>query len=160
MDDKKKNGPNQIVEKDSSKDDTEKISAERDEYKARYLRALADYQNLEKRISQEKTDMDRHIQARVATKLLPVIDNLEKAEVFVKDAGLKLIKDQFTRFLSELGIKEIDILHKTYDPHQAEAIELVEGDKDNEVVEIIKKGYELNGRVIRAAQVKVSKKKP
>ncbi len=152
MDDiKKKKQPNPEIEK---------LKQEAEDYKDKYLRALADYHNLEKRFENERQEVEKHVQVKMVMKLIPIIDNLEKAEIFIKDPGLKLINDHFTQFLQELGIKEVDVLGKEYDPHKAEAVDVVAGEKDNEVVEVLQKGYELNGRVIRAAQVKVSKKNP
>jgi len=138
-------------------EDEETNAAE--EYKSKYLRALADYQNLERRVRDERSEMIKIAQARVIEQLLPVLDTLHQAEVFVKDAGLKMVKDQFIQKLQELGVKEVELLNKEFDPHTAEAVEVVEGDKDNTVVEVLRRAYEFNGKVIQVGQVKVSKKK-
>lgn len=130
-----------------------------EEYKNKYLRALADYQNLERRVRDERDEIMRSAQARILMRLLPFLDNLEKAEQFIKDPGLKMIKDQYVQELESMGLKTIDVLHKEYDPHLAEALELVEGEKDDMVVEVVSRGYMFNDKVIRPAQVKVSRKK-
>ena len=62
------------------------------------------------------------------------------------------------QILKEAGLQEIEILNKDYDPICAEAIDIVEGKEDNKVVEILKKGYMFEDKIIRVAQVKVSKK--
>ncbi len=139
-----------------SKDDTQAKMTE--EFKNKYLRALADYQNYEKRVKEEKEELVRIANAGLILKLLPFLDNLEKAEIFIKDPGLKLIKDSFYKTLAEIGVKEIPVIGKEFDPHIAHAIGVVEGDKDNIVVEVMQKGYEYQGKVLRVAQVKVSKK--
>jgi len=90
---------------------------------------------------------------------VPFLDSLEKAEVFVKDSGLQLVKDQFLQFLKNEGIEEINILGKEFNPYLAEAVDIVLGDKENIVVEVLRKGYQMDGEVLRVAQVKVSKKK-
>ena len=129
-----------------------------EEYKHKYLRALADYQNFEKRVSEQKEEQIKNTTKKVILNMLPFLDNLEKAEVFLKDEGLRMIKKQFQQALEKEGLKEIDLLGKEFDPHLAEAIDLVEGDKDNIITEIARKGYALGDKVIRVAQVKVSKK--
>jgi molecular chaperone GrpE len=89
---------------------------------------------------------------------LPFLDNLEKAEVFIKDQGLKISKDQFTQILKETGLEEIDLLGKDYDPNFAEAVDIVSGKEENKVVEVLRKGYKFGDKIIRVEQVKVSKK--
>ncbi len=126
-------------------------------YKSSYLRALADYQNFEKRVGEEREDLLKSAAKRIIIKLLPLLNNLEKAEVFVKDPGLKLIKDEFDKILIEEGLEEIEVAGSIYNPEIAEAIETVDGEQDNKIVEVIRKGYKLNNKVIQPAQVKVSK---
>ncbi len=129
-----------------------------EDYKNKYLRALADYQNLEKRVNEEKQNLIEIGQNELIIKFLAIIDNLEKAEIFVKDAGLRHIKDQFYRLLKSLAVEEIQVLNKPFDPSYAEAVDLVKGDQDNQVVEVVKKGYRRGKVILRVAQVKVSKK--
>ncbi|MFH1826887.1 MAG: nucleotide exchange factor GrpE [bacterium] len=128
-------------------------------YKSLYLRALADYQNFEKRTMQEKEELISSASKRIIMKLLSLLDNLEKAEVFVKDEGLKLIKEDLERILKEEGLEEIEVQDKVFNPEVAEAVEKIIGTEDNKIVEVIRKGYKLNGLVIQPAQVKVSIKK-
>ncbi|QQG44641.1 MAG: nucleotide exchange factor GrpE [Candidatus Roizmanbacteria bacterium] len=130
-----------------------------EDYKDKYLRALADYQNFEKRVRQEKEYVAKMAEARIILKFLPFLDNLEKAEIFIKDQGLKMIKDQLIQALKQSGVEELDLQNKEFDPQYAEAVEVVEGDKDNIVVEVLQKGYLFEGQLLRPAQVKVSRKK-
>ena len=139
-------------------DEVEKLKKEVEEYKARYLRAIADYQNFERRAREEKNELMKSSQGRVLERLLPVLDFIDQAEIFVKDPGLKMVKDTFVKILQELGVKEIELLDKEYDPYTSEALEVVEGEKDNWVIGVLRKAYEFNGKVIRIGQVKVSKK--
>ena len=129
-----------------------------EEYKTKYLRALADYQNLEKRINLEKQELIKMANKNLLLKILPIVDDLEKAEIFVKDDGLKLVKDNFLKFLKNEGVEEIEVLGKDFDPQLAEAVEVVKGEKDNIVVEVLRKGYRLGDKILRVAQVKVAKK--
>jgi len=148
------------LEINKMKEELEKIKREKDDYKNKYLRALADYQNYEKRVSEEKEQIGQLVIINVLLKLLPFLDNLNKAEIFIKDQGLNIIKDKFHETVKELGVEEIDILGKQFDPHLAEAIEVVGGKEDNKVIEILRKGYKYRDKVIRVAQVKVTKKNP
>ncbi len=131
---------------------------ETEEYKNKYLRTLADYHNLEKRISQQFDDIQKRANKNLILKFLEVLDNLEKAEIFVKDEGLKIIKDSFVKILKTEGVEEMDLKNKEYDPFLAECIEVVSGEDDNRIVEVLKKGYKIKGDVLRIAQVKVSQK--
>jgi molecular chaperone GrpE len=130
----------------------------KDEFKEKYLRALADYQNLEKRVARQQEERSKDAQKQLITGLLPILDSMEQAEMFVKDKGLSMVRDQFAQFLKNKGVEEIDIEGQEYDPHTAEAIDIVEGPKDNIVVEVLRKGYMFSGSLVRPAQVKVSRK--
>lgn len=134
------------------------LKKELSECKNKYLRALADYQNLEKRTQEEKNEMRKYASAQVIIRLLPFLDNLERAQIFIKDEGLKAVKERLTLVLQEVGLEEISVLNKEFDPQVAEAIEVLEGKKENMVVEVVRKGYRLNGKVVQVAQVKVTKK--
>lgn len=129
---------------------------EGDNYKNKYLRALADYQNYEKRVREEKNQVQEFAITNILVRLLPFLDHLEKAEVFIKDKGLKMVKDNFEKVLKDIGLEEIQVEGKEFDLHLAEAVEVVEGDKDNVIKGILRKGYMLNGKVIRVAQVRVT----
>lgn len=129
-----------------------------EEFKNKYLRAIADYQNLEKRVGDERFELMKIANKSMLIKILPFLDNLEKAEMFVKDPGLKISKDHFMQILKDAGLVEIEVLNKDYDPVTAEAVQLVEGKENNKVVEVLQKGYMFEDKIIRVAQVKVSKK--
>lgn len=137
---------------------TSQVELERDEYKNKLLRALADYHNLEKRVADERQEFGRRAVQNFILRILPFLDNLEQAEIFVKDKGLEIVKASFLELLEKEGLKRIDVLNKEYDMHVAEAVDLVEGEKDNVMVEVVRNGYEFNGQIVRPAQVKVSKK--
>ena len=140
-------------------EELERVKKEKEEYKNRYLRALADYHNFEKRVGEEKVALRQSAARDLWLKLLPFLDDIEKAEAFVKDAGLKLIKDKFVQIIRDEKIEELQVLGKEFDPHLAEAVDVVKGEKDNIIVEVLRKGYTLDGKVLRVAQVKVSKRK-
>jgi molecular chaperone GrpE len=155
MDKKKANDKiNQLVEKE-----LDECKKQLEEYKNKYLRSLADYQNLEKRINNEKEELKKELNKNLILKILTILDDIDKAEIFIKDVGLKIIKDKFIQLLRNEGVEEIDLNNGIFDPNLAEAVEVVEGKEDNKIVEVLRKGYKYQGKVIRVALVKVSKKK-
>ena len=140
------------------KTEIERLQHEILDYKAKFLRALADYQNLEKRVTEEKIKLIRTANKEFILKLLFFLDNLNRAELFVKDENLKMIKQSFEKLLENEGLKEIVVLGKSYDPYTSEVVDIVEGEKENEVVEVLRKGYVFFDQLLRPAQVKVAKK--
>lgn len=140
------------------KHEIETLQKQVEEYKNKYLRALADYQNFENRIYRDKEEIRGNANKLLIIKLLSFLDGLDKAEIFIKDNGLKLIRDSLIKLLKGEGLEEIEVLNKEFDPYTTEAVEIIKGEKDNMVVEVLRKGYKLNGTIIRVAQVKVSKK--
>ncbi len=129
-----------------------------EENKNKYLRALADYQNLEKRVEEEKFGLIKTANKDLILKLLSFLDILGKAEVFNKDLGLVLAKNKLYQTLKEVGVEEIEVINKQFDPILAEAVDVVTDIEDNKVVEVLRKGYMFEDKIIRVAQVKVSKK--
>lgn len=144
------------------KDDSQKIEAlklELEEWKAKYLRALADYQNLERRIAKQRVDDARLAAKGVITKILQVLDVLEAAQKVLNDQGLELALKQFKDILASERVEKIEVVGKKFDPNTMECVEVVETDKEGEVIEEVRAGYTLVGEVIRVAKVKVGKKK-
>jgi len=129
------------------------------EYELRWKRALADYQNLEKRTEERFSELTQFAVKQFIEKLLPVIDDLEKAREHIKDEGLNLAWKKLTGVLKENGIEHIPTQNKLFDIHSMEAIHMVEGKTDNQVVAEHRAGYLMHGSVLRPAQVTVSKKK-
>lgn len=119
-------------------------------------RALADYQNLTKRVEADRVEFIKYVLTQFLAKLLPVIDDLEAAEAHIKDQGLTLAVDKLKTILNEEGVEEMTVLNRAFDPKLAECLELVPGKKD-QVVGIAQKGYLLNDKVLRPARVKVGK---
>ncbi len=136
--------------------ETEELHKQAEEWKSKYLRALADYQNLEKRTQSEKQEIRKYAAEVIVMRLLPALDTLTKATAHVKDTGLELALKELYAALSEQGVEKIAVVGKPFDPHQMECIEVVAGE-DNIVVEEILPGYRLHDKIIRIAQVKVGK---
>lgn len=137
----------------------EQLQKQIEEWKGKYLRALADYQNLEKRISIERQEDIKFATRNIILKLLPVFDSLEKVRDSLKDQGLELALKQFKDVLDQEEVVQIDVIGKKFDPHLMECIEVAESDKDSEILEEYQKGYMMYDKVLRVARVKVGKSK-
>ncbi len=128
-----------------------------EEWKGKYLRALADYHNLEKRSQEEKAQVHVFAAEMVLTKLLPIADTLERAQAHLKDEGLALALKELESFLATHGVKKFSVVGTLFDPGSMECIEVVDGE-DTMVIAELRSGYTLHEKVIRVAQVKVGRK--
>lgn len=120
----------------------------------KWKRALADYDNLQKRIGREKEEFVKFANAALLDKLLTVLDSLEQAEKHLKDEGLKMSLDQFRTVLQSEGVIEIKAMGQKFDAETMDCAEVVRGPK-NVVMKVINKGYKLNNYVLRPAKVEV-----
>lgn len=143
--------------KQKANEELEGLKGQVEELKNKYLRALADYQNLEKRTSEQVGEARRFASEHILLRLLPVVDTFSKVKEHVKDAGLELALKELHAVLSEQDVERIAVVGKLFDPHEMECIEVVDG-KDNEVAEESLPGYRFRGKVLRVAQVKVGRK--
>jgi molecular chaperone GrpE len=121
-------------------------------------KAVADYQNLEKRVESEIHHFRQKSLFQLVDKLLSVLDDLERADCHIKEKGLTMAVGQFKEVLKSEGVEELLSDGEAFDPELMDCVEVVDGPKDI-VVETILKGYRLNGNVVRPAKVKVGKGK-
>lgn len=121
-------------------------------------RALADYQNLEKRITEEKSSWIKTANKDLLLKLLPVLDNLFLARMHIQDQGLNLSVQKFLDILKEEGVERVDSTGRDFNPHTMECVGVAEGE-ENKVLEEIRAGFIINDIVLRPAQVVVGSAK-
>lgn len=121
-------------------------------------RALADYQNLERRIEEERKLLGQLSSMLIIEKFLPVLDNLENAQAHLNDQGLEMVIKQFKDVLLNEGVGEIDAARSQFNPNFHEAVEVTEGPDEGRIVKVIRKGYKINDKVLRPAQVIVERK--
>lgn len=140
----------------------EKLEAEGAEKDDKYLRLCAEYDNFRRRSQKERESVYSDAYADAINALLPVLDNLGRA-VGCEDPkaladGLALILKSFDEGLGKLGVEEIKALGETFDPERHYAVLHVEDENygENEVVEVLQKGYTRGDKVIRYAVVKVA----
>jgi len=133
----------------------------------RLLRTAADFDNYKKRVAREKEEWVKSATEELIKAVLPFLDNLDRTLEHSEgcvDArsvweGVRLTRDQLLRTLKGFGLSPIESLGLPFDPAVHEAMAIAETDRveANRVVEEFVKGYLLNGRLIRAAKVSVSK---
>lgn len=132
----------------------------------KYVRLLAEFQNYKRRTAKEKTDIRTYANEKIAGDLLPVMDNFERAlatnagddpEAYAK--GMAMIFDQLKTALNNVGVKEVEALGEDFDPTRHNAVMHSESEEyeEGKVCMVLQKGYELNGKIIRAAMVAVAK---
>src|SRR3989344_8311527 len=131
-----------------------KIENQELELENQLRRALADYQNLEKRITEERSSWIRTANKSLILKLLPVLDNLLLAKKHISDEGLNLSVQKFLDILAEEDIEQIETTGRDFDPNTMECVSVVEGE-ENKVLEEIRAGFSINGETLRPAQVVV-----
>lgn len=161
---------NELPKKDKKKSNKE-IEALKNEngiLNDKILRLNAEVQNIRRRYDDEISRIYKYDGEEFIKKLLPVIDNFERAidmddsnlndEVSKFLNGFKMIYGNLSNTLKEYGIEEIDCLNKEFDPNEMNAVftEHVDGVKENMVIDLLQRGYKYNDKVIRPAMVKVS----
>jgi molecular chaperone GrpE len=142
------------------------LERENAELKDQWLRAVADYKNFKRRVDQERSDLIRSASAGLLLKLLPVLDDLERAVSNVTPdvaetpwySGFQLIPQKLTAVLESEGLTPIEALGQDFDPNQHEAViyEEAEG-QGGKVIADLQRGYRLRDKVLRPSMVKVGK---
>lgn len=133
----------------------------------KYLRQVAEFDNYRRRVMKEKADLILNGGEKVLTALLPVVDDLERAQQQIDHAteleavkeGVDLIIDKFMKYLKSQGVEPIDTKDKDFDVNYHEAVTMIPSQNDEQkgkVVDCINKGYTLNDKVIRFAKVVVA----
>ena len=137
-------------------------TARADDINEKYMRMLAEYDNFRKRSAKEREGVYADAVSDTLTSILPVLDNLERAEGCGDTEGLakglELTLKSFRDTLERLGIQEIEALGKTFDPNIHNAVFHVDDDAygESEIVEVLVKGYMKGDKVVRYAVVKVA----
>lgn len=141
----------------------ESQKAELEEKDDRLKRLMAEFDNFKKRSQKEREGLYNTLVSDIFTSLLPVIDNLEKAaSVKTEDEnykqGVEMVLKQFKDVLVANGVKEIETIGKTFDPELHEAVGSVVDENlgEKEIKEEYRKGYIIDGKVIRHSLVVVA----
>ena len=145
------------------------LEKEKNDFKDKFFYLAAEKENLQKRFEREKESLIKYGNEKVLSGLLSVVDNLgltlnaiandedEKIKnIFV---GIEMVSQQFAEVLKNNGLEEIKSVGESFDPNCHEALmqREEEGKDAGIILEEVQKGYRLNGRVVRAAKVIISK---
>lgn len=150
--------------------DLEKLQGELDcvkelssQLESQLKRAVADYHNLEKRVAEGRSELTKWGISELLTKILPVLDHLEQALVGAQESdrqsgwfrGVELAVKELNQILQSEGLEQITA-DGQFDPTLHEAVDTEVGE-DNKILRVVRKGYTLNGKVLRPAAVVVGK---
>jgi molecular chaperone GrpE len=153
-----------ILELEILKQSVEQQKALAQNYYDQLVRLKADFENYRRRSEKEKKDYLDWGKEKILIKQIDINDVLQQALKSAKDGnnvesivvGLDMISKEFSKMLKEEGVEEI--FCEKFDPNICEALDIVESDQeDGKVLEVYQKGYRMNGKLIRAAKVKVAK---
>ena len=148
----------------------EKLVREAAEQKDKYVRLLAEFDNVRKRTERERQEFTKYANEGVISEFINILDDLERSveaartkhedyDAFLK--GIEMVMAHVYEMLKKNGVKPIEAKGKMFDPNFHEALLQEETDKAKEgtVTEELQKGYTLGGRVLRTSKVKVAKPK-
>ena len=135
----------------------------------RYVRLNAEFDNFKKRAARERLEAIKYANEALMERLIPSLDHFEMAMLAVEHAkensldsikmGIEMVHSQLKATLKESGLEEIDALGKCFDPAWHEAVSQKETSEvaEGQVIEQARKGYKLNDRLLRPANVVVAK---
>ncbi|MBO5036503.1 MAG: nucleotide exchange factor GrpE [Clostridia bacterium] len=152
-----------VAEEAAAEQSEVKATVETDEYKDKFIRLAADFENFKKRSKAEKEGIYQIAVADTLEKFLPIIDDMERACAATADdsplkKGVEAVMNKFTVTLEQLGVTPIGEKGEKFDVNIHEAVMQCECDEYEEgsVVDVFQKGYKLGEKVIRYAKVKVN----
>lgn len=155
------------VEEVVEHDPIAELEAEKNALEDRTLRLQAEIANMQRINTKERQDAAKYRSQKLATEMLDVIDNLERAlqtETSSEDAlslkkGVEMVLQQFLSAFERENITVIDPLGEKFDPNLHQAVSVMsaeEGQESDTVINVLQKGYQLNERIIRPAMVIVA----
>lgn len=152
----KKNTKKQENKKEKILEVEENLKDKFEDIENQLKRAVADYRNLEKRVQDEKRDTAKFANLDLLSKLMPAFDTLFLAAKYTSDEGVKLTAKNLINVLREVGVEKVTTEEEEFNPQVMEAVEVIDGE-DNKVVEEMRPGFTLFGKLLRPAHVKVGK---
>lgn len=136
-------------------DELDTLMKERDEYLDALRRTQADFENYRKRVQREMSEARATGAGSLAEKLVDVLDVIDYALEHDPSDSVAQIASKLNDVLAKEGLVRIDAAGAPFDPEQHDAVLHEEGDGPAEVIEVLRSGWTWNGRVLRAAMVKV-----
>ncbi len=152
--------------KSSSQKKLESLQEKYEELNDKYMRLYSEFDNYRKRTAKERIELQKSASREVILDILPVVDDLERAIQSFEEhklseeakKGIELIYNKLINILSLKGLKEIEASGKTFDTDFHEAITNIQAPSKKmkgKIMDVVQKGYTLNGKVIRYAKVVV-----
>lgn len=158
------NSADEMTAEPTLEEQLEAAKKEAEQYKDKYLRAVAEFDNYRKRTLKEKAELLLNGSEKAVCAFLPILDDFERAiadkteDVKAIKEGVQIIFNKFNKTLESLGVKKIETEGKDFDVDFHEAVAMVPGmgdDKKGKVIDCVQTGYQLNDKVIRHAKVAV-----
>lgn len=158
------NSADEMTAEPTIEEQLEAAKKEVEQYKDKYLRAVAEFDNYRKRTLKEKAELLLNGSEKAVCAFLPIFDDFERAiadkteDVNAIKEGMQIIFNKFNKTLESLGVKKIETEGKDFDVDFHEAVAMVPGmgdDKKGKVIDCVQTGYQLNDKVIRHAKVAV-----
>lgn len=145
-------------------EEMERRALEADEWESRAKKFKADLENYRKEEPERKQRWQRKAKEELASELIEVMDNLERAIASATEdsallQGVKMVADQLYERLEKHGLQRIDAEGEEFDPSYHKAVETREHDSDGEVLEQKRPGYRFDDKVLREAEVVVGEEK-
>lgn len=148
--------------------DLERLQAELDEQKDKYVRLFAEFDNFKRRTAKERVELIQTAGREIVTSLLDVLDDCDRAEKQINQtedleqirSGVQLVFHKLRQTLTAKGLKPMESIHTEFDVEKHEAITEIPAptpDLANKVIDEVQKGYYLNEKIIRFAKVVVGK---
>ena len=155
--------PKKEKKKPKKNSELEALKLELDAKNDQLMRTAAEFDNFKKRTEREKATIAEFAKAGLIKQLLPILDNIDRASAADHDSaeyikGIEMIVKQFEAITTNMNIEEIAKPGDQFDPNFHEAVLHIEDDSfgENEIVDVLQKGYKIGDTVIRAAMVKVA----
>jgi molecular chaperone GrpE len=142
----------EIEQSEEIADNSKEIDGRLEEAEAKYKRALADYQNLEKRMAEDRRHWILQANRELLVRVLPILDTLTMAAMHSDDKSLEVSISQFLDILKSEGVTRIEAKGKDFDASVMEAVGTAEG-KEGKVIEEARMGFLLHDKLLRPAQV-------
>ena len=149
------------------REELEEALREKDQFRSMAQRAQADLVNYRRRVGEEMTELRLKTNSELLLKILSIVDDLERAlSAIPEDAvapgwleGLNLVMRNIENLLDSEGVKKIEAVGQPFEPWELEAVQYLESDdtKAGTVTNVLRDGYRLHDKVLRAAQVVVAK---
>lgn len=158
------NSADEMTAEPTIEEQLEVAKKEVEQYKDKYLRAVAEFDNYRKRTLKEKAELLLNGSEKAVCAFLPILDDFERAiadkteDVNAIKEGMQIIFNKFNKTLESLGVKKIETEGKDFDVDFHEAVAMVPSmgnDKKGKVIDCVQTGYQLNDKVIRHAKVAV-----